>query len=81
LVEMPELILFIKSGCEKCDYVKERIPDGLDLDFIDISTAEGMAEAAFYELMDKPAPVLLVNEEPIFGGTDILSRLKELSDK
>jgi deoxyxylulose-5-phosphate synthase len=78
---MPEILLFTKPDCQKCDYVKERIPDGLEVSLIDASTAEGMAEAAFYELMEKPTPILVVDDEPITGAINILNRLKEISDE
>jgi len=76
---MPEILLFTKPDCQKCDYVKERIPDGMEVQFIDASTVDGMAEAAFYELMEKPTPILVVDDEPITGAINIINRLKDLS--
>jgi len=78
---MSEILLFTKPDCPKCDYVKERIPDGMDVKLIDSSTVDGMAEAAFYELMEKPTPILVVDDDPTIGAINILHRLKELSEE
>ncbi|MFP4170329.1 MAG: hypothetical protein ACLFUV_04840 [Methanomassiliicoccales archaeon] len=76
---MSETILFTKPDCQKCDYVKERIPDGVEVEIIDASTAEGMAEAAFYEVLEMSTPILVVGEEePITGAINILNRLNSL---
>lgn len=75
---MSEIVLFTKPDCQKCDYVKERIPDGVEVQIIDASTAEGMAEAAFHELLDKPTPVLMVGDEPTIGAINIVNRLRSL---
>ncbi|HUV24093.1 MAG TPA: hypothetical protein VMW26_01550 [Methanomassiliicoccales archaeon] len=77
---MPEILLFTKPDCQKCDYVKERIPTGMDIQFVDASTPAGMAEAAFYELLEKPTPILVVDDEPIDGAINILNKLRSLSD-
>jgi hypothetical protein len=77
---MPEILLFTKPDCQKCDYVKERIPTGMEIQLVDASTPDGMAEAAFYELLDKPTPILVVDEEPITGAINILNKLNSLSD-
>ncbi|MFA5313148.1 MAG: hypothetical protein WC375_07540 [Methanomassiliicoccales archaeon] len=76
---MPEILLFTKPGCQKCDYVKERIPEGLTVNFIDTTTAEGLAEAAYYELLNKHTPVLVVDDQLYEGAIVILNKLKDLS--
>ena len=43
-IAMPEILLFTKPGCQKCDYVKARIPDGLTVEVVDTSEAKGLAE-------------------------------------
>jgi hypothetical protein len=78
---MPEILLITKPECQKCDYVKERIPPGMEIQFVDASTPAGMAEAAFYELLDKPTPILVVDDEPITGAINILNKLNSLSDQ
>ena len=76
---MPEILLFTKPGCQKCDYIKERLPEGLKVDIVDTSTAEGLAEAAYYELLNKPTPILIVDDEPYEGAIVIMNKLKALS--
>jgi len=78
-MEMHEILLFTNPDCQKCDYVKERIPPGIEVEFIDSSTPEGMAEAAFYELLGKSTPILVVDEEPITGAINIINRLIALN--
>jgi len=77
---MSEVLLFTKPDCQKCEYVKERLPDGLDIKIIDATSVDGMAEAAFYELLDKPTPVLVIDGEVITGAINILNRLRALAD-
>ena len=45
--------LFTKPGCEKCEWVKEKMPEhALErVDFYDIMTADGLAELAYCELV------------------------------
>lgn len=78
---MNEVLLFTKPDCQKCDYVKERIPAGLEVQFIDASTPEGMAEAAFYELLEKPTPILVVDDASVTGAINILNKLKSLASE
>lgn len=79
-ISMPEILLFTKPGCQKCDYIKERIPAGLEVSYVDTSTPEGLAEAAYYELLGKHTPILVVDEQVTEGAIAIMSRLKELAD-
>lgn len=76
---MPEILLFTKPGCQKCEYIKERLPKGLQVSIVDTSTAEGLAEAAYYELLGKHTPVLVVDDQVTEGAINILARLGELS--
>jgi len=77
---MPEILLFTKPGCQKCDYVKERIPPGLQVNVIDMSSAEGLAEAAYFEILDKNTPILVVDEKVVEGAIPILNHLSALKD-
>ena len=77
---MPEILLFTKPACQKCDYVKERLPEGLKVDIVDTTTAEGLAEAAYYELLNKPTPILVVDDEVFEGAIVIMNKLKALSE-
>jgi len=76
---MPEILLFSKPQCQKCDYVKERIPAGLAVDIIDTSTADGLAQAAFCEIIGRTTPVLVVDGQVTEGAIAILARLNELA--
>jgi hypothetical protein len=76
---MPEILLFTKPGCQKCDYIKERMPSGLTVSIVDTSTSQGLAEAAYYELLGKHTPILVVDDQIIEGAINILARLNELS--
>jgi deoxyxylulose-5-phosphate synthase len=78
-IEMPEILLFTKPDCQKCDYVKERLPDGLIISIVDTTTAEGLAEAAYYELLNKNTPILVVDDEVFEGAIVIMNKLKALA--
>ena len=75
----PEVLLFTKPDCEKCDYVKDRIPDGLNVQIMDMTTTDGMANAAYYELLEKYAPILVVGDEVVEGAIKIKNKMKKLS--
>ena len=77
---MPEILLFTKPDCQKCDYVKERMPEGLEIDYVDTSTPEGLAEAAYYEILGKNVPILVVDEQVVEGAIAIMSRLNDLAN-
>lgn len=77
---MPEILLFTKPGCQKCDYIKERIPPALNVSLVDTSTPEGLAEVAYYELLGKHTPILVVDDEVTEGAIAIMARLNQLSE-
>lgn len=77
---MPEILLFTKPGCQKCDYIKERMPATLKVNLVDTSTPEGLAEAAYYELLGKHTPILVVDDDVTEGAIAIMARLNELSE-
>lgn len=65
--------LFTKPGCEKCDWVKEKMPEAAAerVDFFDIMTADGLAELAYCELVgtaEKQLPILLTREGKVVTG-------------
>lgn len=76
---MPEILLFTKPGCQKCDYIKDRVPAGLEVSYVDTSTAEGLAEAAYYEILGKHTPILVVDDQVTEGAIAIMARLNELA--
>jgi glutaredoxin len=75
---MPEVLLFTKPGCEKCEYVKGHVPSKVQLTVYDLESAEGMAEGAFYEVLHKHTPVLVIDGEVIEGALNIVKRLNAL---
>ena len=71
--------LFTKPGCEKCDWVKERMPREVreSVDSFDIMTAEGLAELAYHELVgvaEKQLPILLTEEGKVVTGAIRINR-------
>ncbi len=78
---MSEILLFTKPGCQKCDYIKERMPTNIPISVIDTTTAEGLAQAAYYELLNKNMPILVVDDEAVEGAIHILSKLNSLSEE
>jgi hypothetical protein len=75
----PEVILFTKPDCEKCDYVKARIPENLDIKILDMTTTDGMAHAAYHELLEKYTPILVVGEEVVEGAIKIKNKMREVA--
>lgn len=66
--------LFTKPGCDKCDYVKKFIPDKNDVKTYNITTPEGLAELAFYELVtvaEKELPILLKDGQAYTGAINV----------
>ena len=80
-VHMVEIKLFTKNNCEKCVFVKERIPEGLTVQIINVEeSADNLAEGAFYEVLDKGFPVLVVDDERVAEGAGpSVKYLKELA--
>lgn len=77
---MAEIKLFTKNNCGKCDFVKARIPENLKVEIINVETVDGLAEGAFYEVLDKGFPVLVVDDERVAeDATPVLNKLKELA--
>ncbi len=78
---MTEIILFTKSDCQKCDHVMEKMPEGVDVNILDAETVDGMALAAYHEILEEDMPVLVVDDVVFTGALKILNRLKELAGK
>jgi len=71
--------LFTKPGCEKCDWVKDRMPEEAreNVNSFDILTAEGLAELAYNELVgvaEKQLPILLTREGKVVTGAIQINR-------
>ncbi len=77
---MADLKLFTKDDCSKCDYVKERLPKDVDVGIFNVDTVDGLAEGAFYGILDKGFPVLVSDDEYVAEGSiAILDKIKEIS--
>ncbi|HOE52307.1 MAG TPA: hypothetical protein PKO24_01590 [Methanomassiliicoccales archaeon] len=76
---MTEIILFTKPDCKKCEYVKSHLPEGVHPRMVNTTEAEGLAEAAYYELLNRNLPILVVDDEVYEGSIVILNKLKELA--
>lgn len=70
-------VLFTKKNCEKCEYVKENLPVGLELEIQDIGTAEGLSKLAWFSQVStaETALPILVDYEP---GSELMPRVKEV---
>ncbi len=74
-----ELILFTKNDCEKCEYVLERLPVTMAVKILN-ADEEGLAEAAFYEVLECNFPVLVVDGDVVAeGGAPVVKKLREFS--
>lgn len=76
---MTEIILFTKPDCQKCEYVKTHLPEGVQPRIVNTTEADGLAEAAYYELLNKNLPILVVDDEVFEGSIIIINKLKELA--
>ena len=75
----PDVLLFTKPDCQKCDYVKEKIPESLDVKIMDMTSPEGMAHGAYHEVLEKYTPILVVGDEIVEGAIKIKRKMRELS--
>jgi len=75
-------ILLIKDNCERCDWVKKHIPDGLNIRFIDAKSVDGMSYLAYYEKYDEKTtfPVFITGEEAIEGTIEIRKKMQEIKE-
>jgi len=51
----------------------------LSINVLNMETADGLAEAAYYELLNHNAPILVVDEVVTEGAINIIDRLKNLA--
>jgi len=73
-------ILLTKDDCDKCDYVKERMPQ-IEVDIINLKTPRGIALDVRYSLKGNQMPILIHEDTPYFGAIDVLKKLREISQK
>lgn len=78
---MADIKLFTKNNCEKCDYVKEKLPAGLKIRIYNVENSDDeLAEGAYYEVLDKGFPVLVVDDDRVAeDAIPVLKKLKELA--
>jgi len=62
-------ILFTQPGCQKCDWLKNKIPPDNGIQILDVTTTDGMASAAYYELIEKHTPILVTEDERVIEGS------------
>ena len=62
-------ILFTQPGCQKCDWLKDKLEPNNGVVIMDISTPDGMAHAAYYELIEKHTPILVTETEQVIEGS------------
>jgi len=77
-----KLILITKQDCQKCEWVKGKIPEGMEITILDADTPEGMSHLALAESMEKQAPILLIGNggffpETVEGSIQINNRIKD----
>ncbi len=82
---MGDLILITKEDCSQCDWVKERIPEGLNVKFLDSKSVDGMVQLSYYEKYDEKQsmPVFIVEDEElaIDGTIAIKNKMIEVNKK
>ncbi|MGB3975312.1 MAG: hypothetical protein WBM02_05470 [bacterium] len=79
------MILFTKTDCGKCDYVKSHFDLeslGVQIDELSDTNADALADLAYYELVDtaqKQLPILVTDDEQkIMGAIRISQFLRSL---
>ncbi len=78
---MAEIKLFTKNDCGKCDYVIERIPEGMDVEIVNVDTVDGLAEGAFYQVLNRTFPILVIDHIiTAEGSINSVKALKEISE-
>ena len=51
----------------------------MDLRILDMTTTDGMAHAAYYELLEIHTPILVHNDETIEGAIKIKNKMDEIA--
>ena len=79
-MEIPEFVLFTKPACDRCDWLKPKIPEGSQVHIADIETREGLALAAHYEVIElakETLPVLIIGDEILTSNVGIRDRITQ----
>lgn len=70
-------VMFSKKGCTKCDYVRENLPPGTEIEILDIGTPEGLARLAWLSQVstaETQLPIMVDYET----GPELLPRIKQV---
>ena len=60
----PRPLLFVKDNCPRCERLKVLLGDKLsNVQVVNTSTSDGLAEAAMYEVIYKELPLLITFSE------------------
>jgi glutaredoxin len=77
--------VFGKPGCEKCKYAQRRLKEEkIPFDYFDLTTTAGLAEGAYYEILDSNLPVILSVDdqgEVLDRHRSVLQAIKALTGK
>jgi len=69
---MGSIKIFTKSECPKCPAAKEiggiLQQEGLRVNYYDLETPDGLAEAAFYSVLSTPTIIIEDEQEKILAG-------------
>jgi glutaredoxin len=69
---MGSIKIFTKAECPKCPAAKEiggiLQQEGLQVNYYDLETPDGLAEAAFYSVLSTPTIIIEDEDEKILAG-------------
>jgi glutaredoxin len=69
---MGSIKIFTKAECPKCPAAKEigsiLQQEGLQVNYYDLETPDGLAEAAFYSVLSTPTIIIEDQDERILAG-------------
>ena len=67
--------VFGKPGCEKCKYAHQRLKEEkIPFDYFDLTTTAGLAEGAYYEVLDSNLPVIMIVDD----AGEVMDRYKSV---
>lgn len=72
------MVLFVKKGCEKCDFVKTNLPQNHDIKIIDIETPEGLSLLSWLSLVNTAQTMLPIYSEFERKQNEILPEVQQI---
>lgn len=73
------ILFFSKPGCEKCDFIKERLAgNDVTYDVMDTTTDEGLANACYFDVEDLPAMIKVKGHHELARWNNTESAIKWL---